>query len=240
MARKLNIDVAIKMIPEFDGDRSSLSRFIMCYDIVDEELYPETDDELILNVIKTKLSGSAYNAIKHKYFADWKALKKILKDQFSEKRTIAQIQSALLNVRQYSNEDIRSYANRVERLLSELNDVCIEKEGEDDKAKQVMENLNSRSALRGFAEGLNSNVKLVIKVSRFTTLSSAIDTAVEKELINASSKPKFYRLQNKTVPKYTYCGKVGHKYENCFGRSEKNLPKFPQKEQKPNLFSKFK
>lgn len=231
MAKKLNIDVAIKMIPEFDGNRVNLHRFITCCDIVDEELCPETDEGLLLNIIKTKLTGSAYNNTKHKTFANWLELKNILAENFSDKRTIPQVQSELLNVRQLPNEDVRAYANRVEKLLFELNDVCIESEGE--VAKASIENLNSKSALRGFVEGLNSSIRLIVKASRFKTLTEAIDGAVDEERNVNAQKSKFNsKSYSKPFLKCSFCHKSGHKYENCFSRNNnlQVLPKFSKHE----------
>lgn len=45
-----------------------------------------------------------------------------------------------------------------------------------------MRNLNSSTALRSFENGLRiSQIQLVIKASRFTTLKEAIDKAIEEE-----------------------------------------------------------
>ena len=96
----LQIDTALRMIPEFHGNRDELHKFITCCDIVAGTCSLRGDAESLVNVIKTKLCGSAYNLVKYKTFADWAALKIILQAQYLEHRTIAQLQTKLVNSRQ--------------------------------------------------------------------------------------------------------------------------------------------
>lgn len=120
-----SLETALKMIPEFNGDRDKLHRFITCCDIVGETAINNVERNQFLNVIKCKLTGPAYNIIKYQNFATWDALKLSLQNQYLEKRTIAQIQRELLSSKQNFNESIRDFANRLERLTADLNDACI-------------------------------------------------------------------------------------------------------------------
>ena len=83
------IDTALKMIPEFDGNKGNLHRFLTCCDIVADTATTAAQKESFLNVVKTKLTKSAYNIIKYKTFDDWDSLKTILQSQYLERRTIA-------------------------------------------------------------------------------------------------------------------------------------------------------
>ncbi|KAG5871457.1 hypothetical protein JTB14_026909 [Gonioctena quinquepunctata] len=138
---KLNTDFAMNIIPEFNGDRSMLHKFLTCCDIVYSDLGQADsarDEPTLINIVKSKLSGTAYNIVKYKDFEHWADLRQQLQAEFLEQRTIGQLQSELLNIRQNFTEDVRSYSNRVLRLLSDLNDACIASKG--DAAREIIEN----------------------------------------------------------------------------------------------------
>lgn len=133
-----SVEMALKMIPDFSGNRENLHKFLACCDIVSPMATTRADKEMLLNVIKTKLSGSAYNLIKYREFATYDDLKLILEEQYLERRTMAQIQTELLNCRQHHNESVREFANRVERITLDLTDAGIASEGQG--AAQVIQN----------------------------------------------------------------------------------------------------
>ncbi|KAG5881769.1 hypothetical protein JTB14_021139 [Gonioctena quinquepunctata] len=92
---KLNTDFAMKIIPEFNGDRNlgqaDLAR----------------DEPTLINIVKSKLSGTAYYIVKYKDFEHWADLRQQLQAEFLERRTIGQLQSELLNIRQNFTEDVK-------------------------------------------------------------------------------------------------------------------------------------
>ena len=51
-----------------------------------------------------------------------------MSSQFTETRSIEQLQVQLVGMMQ-RDDDVRTFANKVECLLSDLNDVCITREG---------------------------------------------------------------------------------------------------------------
>lgn len=229
----LQIDVALKMIPEFHGSRDELHKFIACCDIVSVSCTTRADRELLLNVIKTKLSGNAYNLVKYKTFASWDELKIILQEQYLEKRTIAQIQTELLTSKQQQGESIRSFANRLERLTLDLTDACIANQGIE--AAPIISSLNSNAVLKAFVEGLNGHIKLIIKASRFTKFEDAVEAAVEEERTQKSSRLQNFPNTNssnqnqKNRQKCFKCGKPNHIAANCYSNSN-SFPKYPKTE----------
>jgi hypothetical protein len=90
-----NIEVALKMIPEFKGNKDQLDKFLTCCVIVFGTATTEADQSIFLNVVKTKLCDQAYNLIKYKTINHWAQLKVLLKDHYKERRTMAQIQMEL-------------------------------------------------------------------------------------------------------------------------------------------------
>lgn len=178
-----SIELALRMIPEFSGNREELHKFISCVDIVNSMCTTNIHRSSLLNVVKTKLSGNAYDLIKYTNIATWNQLKISLENQYSEKRSVAQIQYELLNIKQ-ANDDVRTFANKVIKLKFDLDDVCIKSQGVE--SAPVIQNLNSHSALKAFVDGLNDPLKLIIKASRFDNLHAAIEAACEEEKINKS------------------------------------------------------
>lgn len=76
---------------------------------------------------------------------------------------MSKIQTKLFTIEQKYNETVRSFAHRLERLTVDLNDACISCEGQD--ASGVVQNLNKKSCLESFQEGLKAPIKLIIKAS---------------------------------------------------------------------------
>lgn len=218
MAAKLSVELALKVIPEFSGIKSDFHKFLNCCDAMfSDGKLSESDNQLFLIIVKSKLSGNAYSLTKYKESNNWPDLKKILQDFYLEKRTVAQLQSELVNCRQHYNEDVRNFSNRIERLLIDLTDACVASEGAH--ASQIIESLNNKTALRAFIDGLNDNLKLFIKACRFKTLSEAVQAAIEEERSNPLRNRFKSANQKDNFPKSAKCGncnKMGHNSQNCF------------------------
>lgn len=218
MAVKLSVELALKVIPEFSGIKSDFHKFLNCCDAMySDGKLSENDNQLFLTIVKSKLSGNAYSLTKYKEIKEWDDLKKILQEFYLDKRTVAQLQSELVNCRQHYNEDVRNFSNRIERLLIDLTDACIASEGKE--ASKFIESLNNKTALRAFIDGLNDNLKLFIKACRFTTLAEAVQAATEEE----RSNPSRNRFKNSNQKdhfskslKCSNCSKMGHSSQNCF------------------------
>lgn len=222
----LDVNLALKMIPEFHGDRENLHKFISCCDVVSAMATTRNDAEMFMNIIKTKLTGVAYNLVKYKTYESWNELKVILQEQYLEHRTFAQIQTELLNSKQGYNEDVRSFANRLERLTCDLNDACIASEGP--VAARVIQNLNNKSCLKAFVEGLRDPIKLIIKASRYDTFPRAVEAGCEEErnIKPYLRKPKFQSSKNTNNDRCFKCGKSGHIASNCYSNTG-NFSRYP-------------
>lgn len=229
MAVKLSVELALKVIPEFSGIKSDFHKFLNCCDAMySDGKLSDSDSQLFLTIVKSKLSGNAYSLTKYKEIKGWNDLKKILQEFYLEKRTVAQLQSELVNCRQHYNEDVRNFSNRIERLLIDLTDACIASEGTD--ASKIIESLNNKTALRAFIDGLNDNLKLFIKACRFTTLTEAVQAAIEEERSNPS-RNKFKSSNQKDnfskSLKCSNCSKMGHSSQNCFLKNSSSYSSNP-------------
>lgn len=125
-----SLEIALRMIPEFSGNKDDFHKFLTCCEIVYAMCTTNGHKTSLLNVIKTKLNGPAYNLIKYRTFETFDSLKQALSEQYAEKRTVAQIQSELLNCKQ-GKDDVREFANKIEKITSDLTDACIKSQGAD-------------------------------------------------------------------------------------------------------------
>lgn len=236
---KLNINIALKIIPEFCGDRKTFHKFVSCCDIMNTELTSPADQMQLVHVITSKLSGTAYDITKHTQFLNWPELRTHLQSHYLETRSVAQLQSELINSRQKSNECVRDFANNIEQILNDLNDACIASEGIASAA--IIKNLNTKSAFQAFVEGLSHPYKLIIKASRFDNLKDAISAACEEERVHKtrlSNTPKTNLDKfGKSTLKCNFCKKMGHSEEKCYSKrnNQSPLPSFPKREIKTEV-----
>jgi len=67
---------------------------------------------VVFRNILSKLKGDAYQAARYRNFNDWAELKGHLRTIFGATHSINYLQSQLSNIKQRSDEDIRSFAGR--------------------------------------------------------------------------------------------------------------------------------
>lgn len=222
---KLNIETALKIIPNFDGTPSQLHKFLTCCEIINKPLTERTDIELFLEILKSKLSGKAYEVTKYHSFKTFDEFKNEFLKQFLETRTLEQIQMELVKIRQGHQEEDLDYANRVEKLLMDLDESSTTSYGTNQaEAIKAIRELNSRTALKAFQEGLREPLKLFIKACRFSNLQEAIKTTINE------GKQNPIRKHYNSFPKHpqnsqghthgspiscNYCKKTGHSYAEC-------------------------
>lgn len=212
----LNIDHFLKIVPEFDGTSSQLHKFLRCCDLIYKPLLKVPDKATFLDLVASKLNKRAYEIIKYNTFDTWEELRIELIKQFEVHKSVEQLQIELVQARQKSNESILEFSNRIEQLLSLLNDACIAREGVD--AKIYINNLNSGTALRSFIDGLKSDkIQNVVKSCRFKSLKDAVDQATEEEI----SLSKNNSDNSNQSTKCQWCNKRGHIASNCFSLKNK-------------------
>lgn len=239
MAQALNIGLALKIVPEFNGECSrDLDRFVSCCEMVLSDL-KDGEEIKFIKLLHSKLTGKAHDVLLYNKFEIFDELKTELVSQFGETKSVESLNFELISLRQDRNEDVRSYANRVEKLLSLIDSASIKREGLE--AAKAIRNLNAGTALRSFEEGLREPIRLVIKASRYKTLKEAINGALEEEIIvsqRRSLNPSNSNNNNnpQSQIKCNYCNKTGHTTNNCFKRQQSN-----QNSNSSNLnFNRFK
>lgn len=207
------ISEALKIIDPFDGSPSNLHKFIACCDLVQTALKP-SDHIKFLGLMKYLLTGRAYDeTVKHINYEDWPTLRNDLKLRYTDIRSKQQLSHELLTIFQKPNEDVRSFGARVEKLLSEFNDICITEAGAG--SERYVEALNSQTALTSFQEGLTQNIRLIVKAYRCDTLRDAISRACEEEALTKRFG-NLNRSSDKNIMKCQFCKKNGHSADKCF------------------------
>lgn len=221
---ELKIEIVIRFIPEFDGEKTKLHKFLNCCDVMASTYTRPEDQQMLLNTIKSKLSSKAYDSVKYKTYNTWIELKKLLTDQFTDRKTANSINQTLSRVTQNFNEDVRTYANRIEKLYSELIEATVREQGQTTLtfAEQIYKDL----ALKRFIEGLVPSIRSIIKPTKFQTLEMAVEAALEEELLlklknHHINKPSFN--QNKSSGLFCKrCKRTGHRAENCYSNISKD------------------
>lgn len=210
---KLNTDFALKIIPTFDGTASQLHRFLNCCEVVHKKLTSDDDKSLFLSIVQTKLTDKAYEVIKYTEYENYSDLKSELQKQFLEKRTLELIQNELVTIKQKPREEDLDFANRVERLLADLNSAC--SNTNNSQLPDPIKELNNRTALRAYQEGLRQPLKLFIKACRFTTLKEAIESA----LIEGKSTPQQVAYHENKSKYCGHCKSNTHSFSECRNKS---------------------
>lgn len=239
MAKSLDVTLALKIVPEFSGECSrDLDRFNSCCEMVIDDL-KDGEEVKFLRLLHSKLTGKAHDILLFNDFQTFDELKTELISQFGETKSVESLNFELISLKQNRNEDVRTYANRVEKILSSLDSASIKREGL--ASAKAIRNLNSGTALRSFAEGLRDPIRLVIKASRYKTLKEAINGALEEEIIvsqRQSLNPLNSNNNNnsQSQTKCNYCNKTGHLSNNCFKRQQSN-PNFRPSNSNFNKFN---
>lgn len=201
----LNTNLVFKILPEFDGNHEHLTKFLNLCNFFYKPLTDADEKALFLEIVKLKLVGQAGKIFKYKTINDWKSFADELELQFLKKVSYISLQKKLLNIKQYANEDIRSYANRIEQLVSELNSACMIV----DKDCKV-ESINADYALMTFIDGLaNHDIKIILKCREKLDLKTAVELATREELsIKKPFIPFSFPNNNQTTPQNFNSGAI--------------------------------
>lgn len=218
----LDLSIMLKVIPTFNGNQSDTHHFLACCDTIYDTLNANARNTFIL-YLKTRLTGKAYEAMRYVGTDTYPKLRTEIRKQFLPERAMADIQTELTNACQ-GNEDILSFSNRVEKLLSELNSAGMLVAGE--AAVNTVTTLNANLALQAFTNGLKDPIRLIIKASRFDTLRKAVNAALTEEKTG-----KYYDNHKNVASNYnktksneicSYCKNIGHNIRNCRKRQFNN------------------
>lgn len=217
---KDDINYVLKFVPTLN-DKDGLHKFCKCADRVWGPFKEKKDNDTVkikrklMDIFVSKLEGKAYDVVRYKDFDDWLELKKALEAKFIKRRSKGLVSVELISCKQIN--DVRSFANMIEKLLGELNDICITAENVDEDNVDIITQLNESTPLSSFQNGLNSSLRTIVKSRNPQDLSSAIAIALEEE---ASFKPN---ISNKSSIICNFCKKNGHYANSCFKKNRNSF-----------------
>lgn len=245
----ISLDVLIKLIPEFDGKPDDLHTFI---DRVSDavKLCNPKQKSIILTFIKAKLKGNAQVPILNNDFTSWDQLKRKLIETYSDKKSFAQAQLELQNTRQYANELISAYTQRIETCIRRLiNTLSLEiDERPDDGQIEIIKKMG----LSAFINGVRPEYRLILRSRDPLTVQQASKIAQNEELtlklqnlhVSYNRTNHHNNSQNNSprrvnfVEKFCkYCKRKGHTIEECRTRERNNRTRpnnYNHMDRKPN------
>ncbi|KAL4153478.1 hypothetical protein QTP88_001311 [Uroleucon formosanum] len=175
---EMDIDKATILIPVCTGAKN-LSEFINTCDIavksVDKNNLP-----LLIKIINSKLAGNALEATKYRDTEKWEDIKSILKGAFEHRASERTLTIGLNFARMEENENVTSFASRVEELYYNL---CTEgsKDMSEEESKVYKKQLKNQ-ALIIFVNGLPKHLNLALKARDPKTLETAMQLAKDEEM----------------------------------------------------------
>lgn len=206
-----------KLIPEYDGKEKALDSFIKKIDKLWNyiEEFEANDRTQFLLVLQLKLVDKAAEAVQDNNFDDWDSVKADLMEHITPHRNTEKSELKLCAIKQLPNEDVETYAKRIEDALDTLN-----RSFAPENQNEIIKKENDRKARKTFENGLlESNLRNKAIARGSNTLKEAVDYIIEQELRHSELKP----VQSPSF--CTYCKRNGHTLADCRSRRSSNEPK---------------
>lgn len=159
------LNTASKLIPDFDGKTENLQSFLDSLNLVDS--IQETHEQVAVELVKTKLKGTARNLISNE-----SSLQQIIaKLKTSVKGESVEVLAAkLMNVKQ-NNKSANIYAKEIEDLAKSLTNAYIS----DGLTIELAEKYSTQTAVRAITKNAtNEKVKIVMESGQFTNMNEAV------------------------------------------------------------------
>lgn len=165
----------IDKLPEFSGEANELFNFIDLVDNIIPEIakYDQPSQVVMLNYLKNKLKGKARQVLEiNNYVRTWADIKKILINNFGDKKTALQIYDEMRAV-VFKNNSVDLY-NEIQTILRRLNNKVKGEENYDDQIKA-----NIASALEIFKNKVCEPMRSILYSRNPKTLEEAMDILFE-------------------------------------------------------------
>lgn len=209
MTDKITLSFLTKFIKTYNGDRESLPAFLTNCDNA-MSLASSDQQPVLCKFIISQLEGKAQVACSLKTFTKWTELKNFLRSTFGEKKHSIHLLSDLQHCKQLLNEDVTKFSLRIEQILTRIHSnihYSCKDERELLGRTAAMEDL----ALNTFLLGLNPSLSNIVRCKNPTTLSDAIQYAIDEEKIF-----NLYKINTKSQKQCSVCNKAGHTSSECF------------------------
>ncbi|XP_063538138.1 uncharacterized protein LOC134747443 [Cydia strobilella] len=171
-----DLKTALSLLPVADVDENQINQLIDGVQFYSSTL-KENDQTVLINfVVKTRLSSKAKLKIKNEYVTVTDLISDI-KKYLLPKKSYTAILSQLQRCRQ-GNRSIEDFGNEVEQLFTNL--TLTQADG-NSVAHDILRPINEKTAIRRFAEGLNSDrISTIIASRAIESIREAITVAVDE------------------------------------------------------------
>jgi hypothetical protein len=179
-------EIALRVVPTYDGKVNSLYRFISAIDSIVEQYYDVANPDNFQNVIVTngiisKLIGKASEVIDINAARNWNEIKTALIENFADQRDENSLNRDLINLTQ-GNETPQQFYDRCIHLLNTLiNYVNIH--NADQNVRDCKRDFFTMQTLKTFLAGLKGPLGPTIRAMRPSTLPEALQFIKEESNI---------------------------------------------------------
>lgn len=226
----------VDIIPKVT-ESSNLEQFISIVDALHSEV-TEAATPIFLMIVKSKILGKAFNAIKGKTISTWADIKRELVAGLEDKLDPAMASNQLVQIRQKKDESLRDYVGRIKEALADLNKVSMRSNANTAVQQHVLL-LNDAAAKSTFEGGIgNRHLKTIVVAAQKTSFVESYSFAINQEKTNfpelkyepESKGKKDNKTQKKDVTCFK-CKKRGHLAPDCYS-SKYNNNKRPDNNQR--------
>lgn len=215
MAVAFSLTNLSEVIPKVT-DEKSLEHFVFTVDNLVSEI-TELQKPLFLVIVKSRIVGKAYQAIKGKTFANWEEIKTTLQTHLEMKIDYSTALNRLTRITQKYDETLKAFIERIRDALGVLNKVTAKDIPQESRAQVIL--INDATAKNTFEAGIkNQALKTVTIAAQKATFVDSYSFASNQEQTNFPSKDKkedSKKTEEKTIVCFK-CNKVGHRAFNCF------------------------
>ncbi|KAL7300088.1 hypothetical protein TKK_0007096 [Trichogramma kaykai] len=232
---KVNYEVLLKVIPEFNGYNIPLSTFL---DGLDEAfaMVTETQKPTLTRLVRSRLVGEALKAVLGENFPTLDDMKAHLRDFFAPSVSSYKLRGDMAAEYQRDNEGVVKFANRIKNLVRRIAEA--ENIGPNDKeATKALQEAATECFRQGLrneietrmedTEGMENLVKNAIAAEREIEnkrklrgepLAKQVNHINLKEIISCQICKEFDHTADKCPRRLLTCngcGKSGHTHINC-------------------------
>lgn len=214
----MDFETAIKLIPLYgDSKNDDLNAYVDAVTFVNENI-KEEDKKKYLQIAKLQLRGETGAAVRRNDINTWKELVQFLRERGERQQSESYIEDQLMYIKQGHKENVREFADRIEKLGHKLI-ITLVKSGLEAAAASKT---SDRRMHKSFTKGINEPIKTILLNRKTTSFDDAVKDALTLELDLEEDKALERKLHqnrplNNAVPntRCFKCNKPGHKSVNC-------------------------
>lgn len=181
MASDLATERMLSAMPILDNNGSNLELFLnranLTYAYMNDD---QKKKKYFLDYVISCTSGDTHIAVRS--LETFEQVQAELSSRFLPTKTISSLQAELSRIKQYPNETILSFSDRIQRIAYAL-DVAFKLTNSTaaDATLAILSDINSKAAMNTFVSGMGGEMRNWIMSREFKTFKEAVDFAKSKE-----------------------------------------------------------